>query len=116
MTIANGDAVVITDSSASGKVVKSAATFDGSTTTKALTQKGTFETFYKKPSGGIGTSDLASGVTTSLGLADSAVQDVTVNGTSVVNSSKTAVISLADATSTSGPGTAGVVTLEIVSI
>ena len=117
VTIANGDAVVITDSSASGKVVKSSASFDGSTTTKALTQKGTFETFYQKPSGGIGTSDLASGVTTSLGNADSAVQDVTVNGTSVVNAStKVAAIPLAAINSTSGPGTAGAVTLEMITI
>ena len=111
VTIASGDAVVITDSSASGKVVKSAAAFDGSTTTKALTQKGTFETFYQKPSGGIGTSDLASGVTTSLGLADSSVQDVTVNGTSVVNAS-TKVAAIPTATSS----VYGVVTVETVTI
>ena len=111
VTIANGDAVVIADSSASGKVVKSAAAFDGSTTTKALTQKGTFETFYQKPSGGIGTSDLASGVTTSLGKADSAVQDVTVNGTSVVNAS-TKVAAIPAATSS----VYGVVTIETVTI
>lgn len=42
---ASGDAVVFADSSASNVLVKSSATFDGSTTTKALTQKGTFETF-----------------------------------------------------------------------
>ncbi|MBR4792509.1 MAG: hypothetical protein IK038_02480 [Bacteroidaceae bacterium] len=111
VTIANGDAVVITDSSASGKVVKSSASFDGSTTTKALTQKGTFETFYQKPSGGIGTSDLASGVTTSLGKADSAVQDVTVNGSSVVNAS-TKVAAIPTATSS----VYGVVTVETVTI
>jgi hypothetical protein len=116
VTIANGDAIVITDSTASGKVVKSAASFDGSTTSKALTKKGTFETFYQKASTGIPKTDLASAVQTSLGLADSSVQGVTVNGSSVVNSNKVAVISLADSTSTSGPGTAGVVTLEIVSI
>lgn len=111
VTIANGDAVVITDSSASGKVVKSAATFDGSTTTKALTQKGTFETFYQKPSGGIGTSDLASGVTTSLGKADASVQDVTVNGSSVVNAS-TKIAAIPTATSS----VYGVVTVETITI
>jgi len=117
VTIANGDAVVITDSSASGKVVKSSASFDGSTTTKALTQKGTFETFYQKPSGGIGTSDLASAVTTSLGKADSAIQGVKVNGTELTpDSSKKVDIPLAATNSSGSAGTAGVVTLEIVSI
>lgn len=117
VTIANGDAVVITDSSASGKVVKSSASFDGSTTTKALTQKGTFETFYQKPSGGIGTSDLASGVTTSLGKADSAIQGVTVNNTALTpDSNKVVNIPLAATNSTSGPGTAGAVTLEMITI
>lgn len=47
VTIASGDAIVLTDASASGKLVKSSITFDGSTTTKALTQKGTWETFAK---------------------------------------------------------------------
>lgn len=38
--IANGDALVIVDSSASGKLVKSVITFDGSTTSQFLTKKG----------------------------------------------------------------------------
>lgn len=46
VTIANGDALVIVDSSETNKLVaKTSVTFDGSTTTKALSQKGTFETF-----------------------------------------------------------------------
>lgn len=46
VTIANGDSLVIVDSSETNKLIaKSSVTFDGSTTTKALTQKGTFETF-----------------------------------------------------------------------
>ena len=45
VAIANGDSFTIVDSSASGKLVKSSITFDGSTATKALTQKGTWETF-----------------------------------------------------------------------
>ena len=45
VTIANGDKLVITDSSDSSKVARASIAFDGSTTTKALTQKGTFETF-----------------------------------------------------------------------
>jgi hypothetical protein len=46
VTIANGDSLVIVDSSETNKLIKQTSiTFDGSTTTKALTQKGTFETF-----------------------------------------------------------------------
>ncbi len=41
VTIANGDRILITDSSDSHRVVGSSISFDGSTTTKALTQKGT---------------------------------------------------------------------------
>lgn len=45
VTVASGDKLVITDSSNSNKVARSSLAFDGSTKTKALTQKGTFETF-----------------------------------------------------------------------
>ena len=45
VTIANGDKLVVTDSSDSNKIARTSVSFDGSTTTKALTQKGTFETF-----------------------------------------------------------------------
>lgn len=45
ITIASGDKLVVTDSSDSNKVARTSVSFDGSTTTKALTQKGTFETF-----------------------------------------------------------------------
>jgi hypothetical protein len=47
VAIANGDKLVITDASASNKINRSAITFDASTTTKALTPKGTFETFLQ---------------------------------------------------------------------
>lgn len=43
VAIANGDKLVITDASDSNKVSRSSTAFDGSTITKALTQKGTFE-------------------------------------------------------------------------
>lgn len=45
VAIATGDKLVITDASNSSKVARASLTFDGSTATKALTQKGTFETF-----------------------------------------------------------------------
>ena len=46
-TIGSGDKIVITDSSGSNKVARSPITFDGSTTTTALTPKGTWESFAK---------------------------------------------------------------------
>ena len=57
VTIANGDKLVITDSSDSSKVARASIAFDGSTATKALTQKGTWETFnnYSLPLAASGT-------------------------------------------------------------
>jgi len=46
-TIANGDKLVITDATDSNKVARSSVKFDGSTTTQALTPKGTWETFLQ---------------------------------------------------------------------
>ena len=43
VAIASGDKLVITDASDSNKIARSSTAFDGSTITKALTQKGTFE-------------------------------------------------------------------------
>lgn len=45
ITIASGDKLVVTDNSDSNKVARTSISFDGSTATKALTQKGTWETF-----------------------------------------------------------------------
>ena len=47
VAIANGDRLVITDASNSNLVARSSTSFDGSTTTTALTPKGTFEAFAK---------------------------------------------------------------------
>ena len=57
ITIANGDKLVVTDSSDSNKVARASISFDGSTATKALTQKGTWETFnnYSLPLAASGT-------------------------------------------------------------
>ena len=74
--IANGDGLVITDASDNHKIVRSTITFDGSTTTQALSKNGTWTTFYQKPSSGIPKTDLDSTVQTSLGLADTAIQDI----------------------------------------
>lgn len=61
-TIGSGDKLVFTDSDQSDEIRRSSISFDGSTTTKALTQKGTWETFYQKPQNGIPATDLESGV------------------------------------------------------
>ena len=45
VALASGDSLVFVDSSDSSKIKKTSITFDGSTATKALTQKGTWETF-----------------------------------------------------------------------
>lgn len=45
ITIASGDKLVVTDSSDSSKIARTSISFDGSTATKCLTQKGTWETF-----------------------------------------------------------------------
>ena len=53
ITIANGDKLVVTDSSDASKVARTSIAFDGSTTTQALTKAGTWETFnnYSHPAG-----------------------------------------------------------------
>ena len=51
ITIESGDKLVVTDSSNDSKVARASVSFDGSTTTKALTQKGTFETFMTPSAG-----------------------------------------------------------------
>ena len=45
ITIASGDKLVVTDSSNSNKIARTSVSFDGSTATKCLTQKGTWESF-----------------------------------------------------------------------
>ncbi len=47
ITIANGDKLVVTDADNSNKIARTSVSFDGSTTTTALTPKGTFESFAK---------------------------------------------------------------------
>ena len=47
VSVANGDKLVVTDTSNSNKIARTSVAFDGTTTTKALTQKGTWETFLQ---------------------------------------------------------------------
>ena len=51
ITIANGDKLVVTDASDSNKVARASISFDGTTTTQALTKAGTWVTFnnYSHP-------------------------------------------------------------------
>ena len=79
ITIASGDKLVVTDSSDSSKIARTSISFDGSTTTKALTQKGTWETF--------GTSNLAIGTTGTTAAAGNHTHTTTLatdTGTSTV--------------------------------
>lgn len=71
ITIANGDKLVVTDSSDSAKVARTSISFDASTTTKALTPKGTWESFTNN-----------TGTVTS----------VTIKGTSPISSSNSTAI------------------------
>ena len=64
--IANGDTFVIVDSSGSGKLEKASISFDGSTTGKALSQKGTWVEYVLKSAevsytGGVGIEVTGSG-------------------------------------------------------
>lgn len=63
VTIASGDKLVVTDSSNSGKIARASASFDGSTTNKALTPKGTFETFLQTHQDISGKADKVSSAT-----------------------------------------------------
>lgn len=65
ITIGSGDRIVITDSSNSNKIINSSISFDGSTTTKALTQKGTWESFAHTVNSGV-RSDGTTAITSSL--------------------------------------------------
>ena len=91
ITIANGDKLVVTDSSDSSKVARTSISFDGSTTTKCLTQKGTWVTF--------GTSNLALGTTASTALKG----DTKYAGASTAGGSATSAAKLD--TSTAGSAT-----------
>ena len=63
ITIANGDKLVVTDASNSVRVARTSVSFDGSTTTKALTPKGTWAYFAQYINSGVkadGTTAIAS--------------------------------------------------------
>ena len=59
ITVASGDKLVVTDSSDSAKVARTSISFDGSTTSKALTPKGTWESFNNYTHPGYDAADAA---------------------------------------------------------
>ena len=80
ITIASGDKLVVTDTSDSNKVARTSVSFDGSTTTKCLTQKGTWESFTNNTGTvtGSGTSGQLAKWNTSTGLTSTAYSEVTI--------------------------------------
>lgn len=89
ISIANGDRIVITDASNNDKIQKTSTIFDGSTTTTALTPKGTWEPFLKTApvqsvNGQTGAVTLALGQT-------NVIETVKVNGTTLTPDSNKAV-------------------------
>lgn len=83
VTIGNGDKLVIVDSdtTAASKITGSSITFDGSTTTKALTQKGTWETFLQSHQDISGKLDKTTGVTNVAWDSTNKKLTKTINGT-----------------------------------
>ena len=73
ITVTSGDKLVVTDASDSNKVARTSLSFDGSTASKALTQKGTFE---------------------SVMLAADAMSFATGNGLEIATSGTTATLSM----------------------
>lgn len=98
ISIANGDKLVVTDSSNSNKVSRTSLSFDGSTTTKCLTQKGTWETFSNNSgtvtsvdaSGNNGISISGSPITSSGTITIGLNLSTAINGLSEGTSSATA--------------------------
>lgn len=77
ITIANGDYLIVGDTSDSGKIGKGPA-FDASTATKCLTQKGTWATF--------GTSNLALGTSSTTAMkGDTVVNQVSQSATTTAS-------------------------------
>lgn len=89
ITIASGDKLVVTDSSDSSKVARTSISFDGSTATKCLTQKGTWESFTNND-----------GTVTSITL--NANSPITVDNTSAITTSGTRTFSHATSGATAG--------------
>lgn len=73
ISIANGDKLVVTDSSNSNKIARTSISFDGSTTTQGLSKKGTWQTFltsHQTVTITTGTNDGTLKLTTAAGTTD----------------------------------------------
>lgn len=111
-TIANGDQIIINDNSASK--VTNGPTFDGSTTTKALTQKGTWETFLQSytEADPIFSASAAAGITSTDITTWNGKQDALTQGTNITISGNT--ISATDTTYESKQAQSGGTAVSLV--
>lgn len=110
VAIASGDKLVVTDSSNSSKIARTSLSFDGSTTTKALTQKGTFETFLQSHQSISGKKNTQSAVSdpTASGTSLTFISGISQNAQGVISPAKKTVATMGGSTA-SAAGTAGLV-------
>ena len=95
VSIATGDKLVVTDASDSNKVARTSAAFDGSITTKCLTQKGTFETFgTSNLAVGTGATDAAAGNHTHGNVTNAGT--ITASGVTIASGDALAIVDSSD--------------------
>lgn len=87
-TIANGDKLAIIDASDGNKVARASVAFDGATTSKALSQAGTFETFLQA-------SDIADKADKSATVSTVAYDGTNKKITKTINGTTSDVVSVA---------------------
>lgn len=82
ITIANGDKLVVTDSTDSSKVARASISFDGTTTTQALTKAGTWQTFnnYSHPNSGVTAGTYRSVTVNAAGHVTAGTNPTTLSG------------------------------------
>ena len=103
ITIANGDKLVVTDSSDSSKVARASIAFDGSTTTQALTKAGTWATFnnYSHPAGSAPSKTGVPAANATPGFGGTfKVNQITTDATSHVSAVTERTITIPNATAT----------------
>lgn len=94
VSVASGDKIVVTDASDNNKVARTSVTFDGSTTNKALTPKGTWEAFLQSLASAYGSIKVGNSTMSATGSSDmfeiaagtgisltAGTRKVTINGT-----------------------------------
>lgn len=103
VALASGDSLAFVDSSDSSKIKKTSITFDGSTATKALTQKGTWETFnnYSHPAGSAPSKTGVPTANSTPGFGGTfKVNQITTDSTSHVSAVTERTITIPNATAT----------------